>query len=76
MSERRVTNPTKVSKQLTKLGAVVARQSGSHRVYQFMVDGKVVASSVVPQHRGDMPKGTARAIERDFEAVFGQGWMK
>lgn len=51
------------------------RQRGSHRMYTATVNG-VKAITTVPQHTGDIPKGTLRAIERDMEPVFGKGWLK
>jgi len=40
-------------------------------------DGSTVtAQTIVAQHRGDIPIGTLRAIERQMEPVFGKGWLK
>lgn len=64
-----------VNKALLEHGAEVLRQKGSHRVYRAVVNGQVF-QGVVPQHGGDMPKGTARQIERDWEQAFGKGWLK
>jgi predicted RNA binding protein YcfA (HicA-like mRNA interferase family) len=77
VSERRRAFKAKdINKALAKLGAEVARQKGSHAVYQFKVEGKVVAQSVVPQHNGDVPVGTVAAIVKDFVPAFGKGWLK
>ncbi|AWR21948.1 putative RNA binding protein YcfA (HicA-like mRNA interferase family) [Aurantimicrobium minutum] len=32
--------------------------------------------AVVPQHGGDIPIGTLRAIERSLEEVLGKGWLR
>ena len=32
--------------------------------------------TTVPQHPGDIPKGTLHAIEKDLEEVLGKGWLK
>jgi predicted RNA binding protein YcfA (HicA-like mRNA interferase family) len=73
---RRAVKAKEINKQLVKLGAEVARQKGSHRLFQFKVDGKVVAQGVVPQHNGDVPVGTVAAIVKDFVPAFGEGWLK
>jgi len=33
-------------------------------------------ATTVPQHAGDIPSGTLRAIERDLEPAFGKGWLR
>jgi hypothetical protein len=37
---------------------------------------EVKAATTVPQHMGDIPVGTLRAIERDLEAALGKGWLR
>jgi hypothetical protein len=37
---------------------------------------EVTARTTVAQHAGDVRPGTLRAIERDLEPVFGNGWLK
>ena len=56
---------------MENLGAVIARQTGSHRRYRF---GPCV--TIVAQHPGDIPTGTLRAIERDMEPCLGKGWLR
>ena len=73
-----------VNRLIEKLGGVLVRQVGSHRRYRGRADPDggeedeqgVEASTTVPQHRGDIPLGTLRAIERDMEPVFGKGWLR
>ena len=60
-----------VAKTLRKRGAEMVRQTGSHAQYRFQN-----CVTTVPMHRGDLAKGTVRAMERDFEPAFGKGWLK
>ena len=68
-----------VNRRIERLGGVMVRQVGSHRRYMvvFIDDAGVEAKAVtiVPQHAGDIPTGTLRAIERDLEAALGKGWL-
>ncbi len=63
-----------VNRVIERLGGVAVRQRGSHRVYVAQAGG-VQAQTTVPQHTGDIPTGTLRAIQRDLEPVFGKGWL-
>jgi predicted RNA binding protein YcfA (HicA-like mRNA interferase family) len=69
-----------VNRRIERLGGIVVRQVGSHRCYVVVftddagVETKV--ATIVPQHTGDIPTGTLRAIERDLEAAFGKGWLR
>lgn len=64
-----------LNKVLVKKGAYVVRQKGSHRLFRVdHADG--FCQSVVPQHGGDVPVGTVKSIEKDFEQAFGKGWLK
>ncbi|HET8682422.1 MAG TPA: type II toxin-antitoxin system HicA family toxin [Micromonosporaceae bacterium] len=69
-----------VNRRITRLGGVMTRQRGSHRQYEAtttLADGtSVAARTTVAQHAGDIPTGTLRAIEKDMEPVFGQGWLR
>jgi predicted RNA binding protein YcfA (HicA-like mRNA interferase family) len=47
----------------------------THRRYRATGNG-VTAHTTVPQHSGDIPAGTLRAIERDLEPVLGKGWLR
>lgn len=47
-------------KMLRKAGFVVRRRRGSHVILKHP-DGRM---TVVPMHKGDLPKGTAREILR------------
>ncbi len=60
-----------VAKVLRKRGAEMVRMKGSHAVWRYQN-----CQTVVPMHRGDMPTGTVRAIERDMEPALGRGWLK
>ncbi len=59
-----------VARRLRKLGATYREARGSHRLYR--VDN---CTTVVPMHRGDLPKGTLRKIERDLEPCLGKKWL-
>ncbi len=63
-----------VNRTIERRGGVIIRQRGSHRTYLVEVDG-TRAQTVVPQHTGDIPTGTLRAIQRDLEPVLGRGWL-
>jgi predicted RNA binding protein YcfA (HicA-like mRNA interferase family) len=56
------------------------RQVGSHRRHRAantQQDGTTLnAFTTVPQHPGDIPNGTLRAIERDLQPVWGKGWLR
>lgn len=69
-----------VSRRIERLGGVMARQVGSHRRYVVTyIDAggsETRVSTTVPQHQGDIPPGTLRAIERDLEPAFGRGWLR
>jgi predicted RNA binding protein YcfA (HicA-like mRNA interferase family) len=69
-----------VNRRIERLGGVMVRQVGSHRRYVvvFTNDSGVEAraATIVPQHSGDIPAGTLRAIERDLEAALGKGWLR
>lgn len=69
-----------VNRKIERLGGVVIRQVGSHRRYvvTFTDDNgtEAKAATTVPQHVGDIPIGTLRAIERDLEAALGKGWLR
>jgi predicted RNA binding protein YcfA (HicA-like mRNA interferase family) len=64
-----------VNRKIERLGGVAIRQVGSHRRYVVEVGGQK-AFTTVPQHTGDIPAGTLRAIERDLEGVLGEGWLR
>lgn len=58
----------------------MVRQVGSHRRYVVaFTDGtgaEAKVATTVPQHAGDLPVSTLRAIERDLEAALGKGWLR
>jgi predicted RNA binding protein YcfA (HicA-like mRNA interferase family) len=64
-----------VNARIQRAGGQQVGQRGSHRKYSVVVDG-VTARTTVPQHTGDIPAGTLRAIERDLEPVLGKGWLR
>ncbi len=67
-------------RRIERLGGVMARQAGSHRryvvTYKDAAGSEATVVTTVPQHRGDIPAGTLRAIERDLEPAFGKGWLR
>ena len=69
-----------VNRRIERLGGVMIRQVGSHRRYvvAFTDDtgAEAEAATTVPQHAGDVPAGTLRAIERDLESPLGKGWLR
>jgi predicted RNA binding protein YcfA (HicA-like mRNA interferase family) len=69
-----------VNRRIERLGGVMIRQVGSHRRYVVAFNNEagaeVTAATTVPQHAGDIPVGTLRAIERDLEAALGKGWLR
>ncbi len=69
-----------MNRKIERLGGVMVRQVGSHRRYVVSftdnAGAAVQAATTVPQHAGDIPIGTLRAIERDLEAALGKGWLR
>ncbi len=69
-----------MNRRIERLGGHMIRQRGSHRRYEatrLLPDGSTVASqTTVPQHAGDIPNGTLRAIEKDMAPAFGEGWLR
>ena len=63
-----------INRKIEAHGGRFVRQRGSHRVYRVN-RGTWVIMVVVPQHGGDMPKGTLRSIERDLEPMLGERWL-
>jgi predicted RNA binding protein YcfA (HicA-like mRNA interferase family) len=41
-----------------------------------MLPAEAKIATTVPQHSGDIPAGTLRAIERDLEPALGKGWLR
>ena len=41
-----------------------------------MIFTNAARSVVVPNHKGDIPKGTLASIEKAMEPAFGKGWLK
>ena len=64
-----------VNRAIEARGGEMTRTRGSHRMYIATLNG-VTARTTVPQHTGDIPIGTLRAIERDMEPAFGKGWLR
>jgi predicted RNA binding protein YcfA (HicA-like mRNA interferase family) len=69
-----------VNRRIERLAGVMARQVGSHRrnvvIFTDGAAAEMKAATTVPQHAGDIPAGTLRAIERDLEAALGKGWLR
>lgn len=56
---------SQLSRKLRALGCELKRQSkGSHEIWH---NPRVNRSTVVPNHPGDIPKGTLRAILKQLE---------
>ena len=75
-----VVRAREANRQTGRLGGLMARQVGSHRRYVITYTDaagyEAKAATTVPQHQGDIPRGTLRAIERDLEPAFGRGWLR
>jgi predicted RNA binding protein YcfA (HicA-like mRNA interferase family) len=73
-----VVRAREVNRRIERLGGVMARQAGSHRRYvvTYTDAAGAEAATTVPQHTGDIPAGTLRAIERDLEPALGKGWLR
>jgi predicted RNA binding protein YcfA (HicA-like mRNA interferase family) len=69
-----VVKAREVNRRIERLGGKELRQRGSHRRYGATGNG-VTAQTTVAQHTGDIPIGTLRAIQKDMEPVFGEGWL-
>lgn len=81
VAARRITvKAREVNRRIERLGGVLIRQVGSQRRYVVaFTDGTGVeakTATTVPQHAGDIPAGTLRAIERNLEAALGKGWLQ
>ena len=63
-----------IAKALASNGGELIRQRGSHQRWRLQRNGKT-AFTTIPAHRGDVPIGTAKAIERDLEELLGKVWL-
>ena len=72
--KHRIVRAREVNRAIEKLGGVHTRTVGSHKRYEVSLDG-ATASTAVPQHPGDIPKGTLDKIRRDLEPVLGRKWL-
>lgn len=70
-----VMRATEVTKKLTAAGAELLRQRGSHQRWKATRDG-VTTYTTVAIHRGDVPAGTLRQIEKQMEPTLGKGWLR
>ena len=65
---------------IERLGGMMVRQVGSHRryvaTYSDAAGREAAVATTVPQHAGDIPAGTLRAIERDLEPALGKRWLR
>jgi predicted RNA binding protein YcfA (HicA-like mRNA interferase family) len=75
-----VVRAREVNRRVERLGGMMVRQVGSHRryvaTYANAAGREITVATTVPQHAGDIPAGTLRAIERDLEPAFGRGWLR
>jgi ribosome maturation factor RimP len=51
----------------------VKRTVRTEATYQDAEGNEARVATTVPQHQGDIPVGTLRAIERDMRPAFGRG---
>jgi predicted RNA binding protein YcfA (HicA-like mRNA interferase family) len=69
-----------VNRRFERLGGKMVRQVGSHRRYVVTntdaAGSETRVATTVPQHAGDIPAGTLRAIERGLESALGRGWLR
>ena len=69
-----------MNRRIERMGGKMIRQVGSHRRYMVTytdANGKeATVATTVAQHRGDVPAGTLRAIERDLEPALAKGWLR
>ena len=69
-----------VNRRFERLGGKMVRQVGSHRryvvTYTDAAGRETRVATTVPQHAGDIPAGTLRAVERDLEPALGRGWLR
>lgn len=63
-----------MNRVIERSGGVHTRTVGSHKRYE-VVSGELKASTAVPQHPGDIPKGTLRKIQKDLAPVLGRNWL-
>jgi predicted RNA binding protein YcfA (HicA-like mRNA interferase family) len=75
-----VVRAREVNRRIERLGGKMVRQVGSHRryvaTYTDAAGSETTVATTVPQHAGDIPAGTLRAIERDLEPALGKGWLR
>jgi predicted RNA binding protein YcfA (HicA-like mRNA interferase family) len=75
-----VVRAREVNRRIERLGGVMIRQTRSHRRYMVtyanVAGAEAKIATTVPQHSGDIPAGTLRAIERDLEPGLGKGWLR
>lgn len=60
-----------VLRTIEQHGGRVARQSGSHAIARTPGG----CQTVVPIHKGDIPKGTLAAIRRQLAPCLGEDWL-
>lgn len=64
-----------MTKKLAAAGATLLRQRGSHQRWLATANG-VTTYTTVAIHRGDIPTGTLRQIEKQMEPTLGKGWLR
>jgi len=67
--------PREVIVRIEKLGGVLVRQRGSHRLYRAIGSDGASAITTVAMHAKDIPLGTLKKIQKDLELVYGEGWL-
>jgi predicted RNA binding protein YcfA (HicA-like mRNA interferase family) len=75
-----VVRAREVNRRIERLGGKMVRQVGSHRryvaTYTDTAGRETTVATTVPQHVGDIPAGTLRAIECDLEPALGKRWLR
>jgi len=69
-----------VVRRIESLGGYRLRTRGSHAMFEAVLrdergEPAVTARAVVPMHAGDVAPGTLRAIQRQLQPVFREGWL-
>jgi predicted RNA binding protein YcfA (HicA-like mRNA interferase family) len=59
-----------IAEKLEALGATYREARGSHRLYR--IGG---CTTTLSMQRGEIPRGTLRAIERQMEPCLGKNWL-
>lgn len=53
----------------------IRQGKGSHEAWCVYDGDRLITYAVIPQHPGDLAKGTLESIQDAFESAFGKGWL-